>query len=578
MSRHARRLRIARWVVPALLLALVAPPAWAFGRGGRGGGGFRGGGGGGGFRGGGGNFGGGGFQGGGMRPGGGFQGGNFGGGGFPGGNFGGGGFPGGARPGGGFPGGGVSRPGTGFGSGDRDGFGSRNNPFGGGDFNRGNIGNIANNPFGRNDANIGNRTNIGDRTNIGSGNRNNAIGGNNDRVNNISGNRIGNNNVNINRNDVHPGDWGYRPDGGWGNAGGWGRPYANGWVHGYWHGRGDNWWGGYGLGLATGLGAGWLGWGYGSAAWDWGYQPYVNPYYVAPAVVVDQPVVYDYAQPISTEAPAPPDDQASQAGQAFDQARAAFMQGDYPTAAKLADQALALTPNDATLHEFRAIVQFAQGQFEQAAASLYAVLSVGPGWDWTTLIGLYPNVTVYTEQLRALEAYRDAHPDSAAPRFVLAYLYLTAGDKASAAKQLQRVVQLLPTDKLSAALLGKLQPTDAAAPAPTPQPAAAPAAPAGPTVDLKSLVGSWSASPAPGTTIALKIAPDDTFTWDVVRGGKSQPLTGKAAIEGGNVLVLTRDSGGQLPGTIALKPGVGFTFKLAGGPADDPGLDFAASR
>ena len=44
---------------------------------------------------------------------------------------------------------------------------------------------------------------------------------------------------------------------------------------------------------------------------------------------------------------------------------------------------------------------------------MYAVLSVGPGWDWTTLISLYPNVDVYTAQLRALEDYCKANPQSA---------------------------------------------------------------------------------------------------------------------------------------------------------------------
>ena len=47
-------------------------------------------------------------------------------------------------------------------------------------------------------------------------------------------------------------------------------------------------------------------------------------------------------------------------------------------------------PNDPTLHEFRALVLFAQGQYDAAAATLYPVLNAGPGWDWTTLVGLYP--------------------------------------------------------------------------------------------------------------------------------------------------------------------------------------------
>ena len=74
------------------------------------------------------------------------------------------------------------------------------------------------------------------------------------------------------------------------------------------------------------------------------------------------------------------------------------------------DQAIALVPNDTVLHEFRGLTLFALGRYKEAAAAEYAVLSAGPGWDWTTLSGLYPNVDVYTEQLRALEQYAIA-PD-----------------------------------------------------------------------------------------------------------------------------------------------------------------------
>ena len=38
--------------------------------------------------------------------------------------------------------------------------------------------------------------------------------------------------------------------------------------------------------------------------------------------------------------------------------------------------------------------------YKEAAATLYAVLSVGPGWDWTTMIDLYPSEQVYESQLR----------------------------------------------------------------------------------------------------------------------------------------------------------------------------------
>ena len=39
---------------------------------------------------------------------------------------------------------------------------------------------------------------------------------------------------------------------------------------------------------------------------------------------------------------------------------------------------------------------FALGQYDEAAVPMYTVLSNGPGWDWTTLAGLYPSVDVYT--------------------------------------------------------------------------------------------------------------------------------------------------------------------------------------
>ena len=58
-------------------------------------------------------------------------------------------------------------------------------------------------------------------------------------------------------------------------------------------------------------------------------------------------------------------------------------------------------PNDPTLHEFRRLVLFALDRYDEAAAALYAVLSVGPGWDWTTLISLYGDPETYTQQLRA---------------------------------------------------------------------------------------------------------------------------------------------------------------------------------
>ena len=99
---------------------------------------------------------------------------------------------------------------------------------------------------------------------------------------------------------------------------------------------------------------------------------------------------YDYSQPIDTTS-APADDSVTNPAMAlFDAGRASFQQGNYADALQQTDDALAKLPNDTTLHEFRALCLFALGRYDEAAATLYAVLSVGPGWDWTTLIGLYP--------------------------------------------------------------------------------------------------------------------------------------------------------------------------------------------
>ena len=187
---------------------------------------------------------------------------------------------------------------------------------------------------------------------------------------------------------VH-GYWNGHYPGGWGWRGGYGYP-----GYGYWGGYGGGAWDmaafGWGLGSGLGMGLG-MGMGYGLSSWlfgpmlyNWGYSNYSNPYYGAAATagrttVVQQPIIYDYSQPINATAPPPDESVTNQAMSTFDQAREAFKQGDYTSALDLTDQALRQMPNDPTLHEFRALALFALGRYDEAAAALYAVLSVGPG-------------------------------------------------------------------------------------------------------------------------------------------------------------------------------------------------------
>jgi hypothetical protein len=357
-----------------------------------------------------------------------------------------------------------------------------------------------------------------------------------------------------------------------------GAGYANN-RYGAWNGNNYAGWGaaGLGVGYPTGVAA----WGVGSPMYGWGYSGYSNPYYgggfgggsvgqtVAPQQSVAAPGA-DYSQPINTTAAAPDQAFVGQAASAYDQAGAAFKSGDYTQAVQLDQQALAQTPNDTNMHEFLALAYFAQGKYPQAAAPLYAVLSVRPGWDWTTLSGMYPDVDTYTAQLRALEAYIRSNPDSAQARFVLAYQYLAQGHDPEAIKQLKEVVRLQPSDTVSAQIIAAFQTTGANAPPPTEgAPAAASAAP-------RKLAGTWAATPTPGAKVVLSIQDDGAFTWTATNAGKpAMNIAGKSALADG-ILTLTAQEGqsGALAGRVAWQDVDNFTFRVVGGPPNDPGLRF----
>ena len=382
---------------------------------------------------------------------------------------------------------------------------------------------------------------------------------------------------------------------------GWGFP---GWGFGG-LGWGFGWpfLGGLGWGLGMGLGGwGWDGWGgyggYGPMLYDWGYSNYDNPYYTPnTVVVVQQP--YDYSQPLSAAAAPPAQSVTDQATLLFDQARETFKAGNYGSALSMADQALAQLPNDPTLHEFRSLVLFAMGRFEEAATPLYALLSVGPGWDWPTLISLYQDVDTYTRQLRALEAHVQQSPQSAAARFVLAYHYITQGHIDAGVKELREVVRFQPKDAVSAQLLSQIDratqgpaPGQAAAapPAaghvpPTLQQPGTPALPSQPPPAAApgregKLEGTWTANPSPGAQITLSFPDSNHFDWKISDQGKTHEFQGDRTY-GNGILTLaqTGQSAGQPPmvGRVTWTDETHFNFKVFTGPPDDPGLSFSKS-
>lgn len=143
--------------------------------------------------------------------------------------------------------------------------------------------------------------------------------------------------------------------------------------------------------------------------------------------------------------------------QYFQEARNAFKKANYKDALENINQAIKKMPKDAALHEFRGLVLFAKGQYNQAAAVVNSVLASGPGWNWDTMIGLYKDPEQYTKQLRNLETFVNRYQDDPAAHFLLAYQYLVMGFTDNAEAQLKTVVKLQPNDVLSKRMLDMIE-------------------------------------------------------------------------------------------------------------------------
>jgi tetratricopeptide (TPR) repeat protein len=137
-------------------------------------------------------------------------------------------------------------------------------------------------------------------------------------------------------------------------------------------------------------------------------------------------------------------------------ARRAFRNGDYAEAQRECERAIGLLPAEANLRELRALCQFAQGNYQDAANALYEVLSAGPGWSWETLSSFYTSDQAYTRQLRALERHVREGSNDAAGHFVLAYHYLALDQRGAAAGQLREAVRLEPRDQVSPVIVEAL--------------------------------------------------------------------------------------------------------------------------
>jgi tetratricopeptide (TPR) repeat protein len=354
------------------------------------------------------------------------------------------------------------------------------------------------------------------------------------------------------------------------------------------------------------------GWGLGSLASNWLLTNYVNPY--VSVNIGTQPaastVVYDYSQPINVTAAAPDPSVAESTEQVFSAARDSFKAGDYQRALDLIDQVIKQTPNAPVVHEFRSLCLFALKHYDEAASVAYAVLSAGPCWSWSTLIGLYPDVDTYTNQLRALEAALRSNPNSTPERFLLAYHYLVQGHTDEAGREFANIAKVEPKDQLSAsfakaltkakemeaaetttAVAGAQPSTTSGKPlvatsASVPNAPGAAAPPAGATSSTHpaealepppppaDMAGTWKAAATPDTAVTLTLKADGEYTWNVAnKGQQQQSITGRAFYVD-DVMSLIQEDGPPLAGKIESKEANKFVFHIMGGGQKAPALTF----
>ena len=72
----------------------------------------------------------------------------------------------------------------------------------------------------------------------------------------------------------------------------------------------------------------------------------------------------------------------------------------------------------------------------------------------------------------------------------------------------------------------------------------------------------------------LSLSSDDRFSWKYSRPGKTQKFDGKYELAG-TTLVLEYSNGGTMVGKVSAEAKDRLSFKMVGGPPDDPGLTFS---
>ena len=222
----------------------------------------------------------------------------------------------------------------------------------------------------------------------------------------------------------------------------------------------DPWYGyGYGYGgFYPGYDFAWWPWYYSYGGWP-GYYSYYDYYpyggdYNGYAYESDT-VPYTGSETIA-ETPMTSATTDQEQSDFYTEALAAFQQGDFSNAVRLAGHAAIDEPRNPDVHLLLSLGMFALGDYRGAAMEAHAVAALGQVPNWSKVYGIYGNVETYTNQLRALEKYVATHPKAPEGRFVLGFQYMIAGHPEAAKGEFLEALIMAPQDRLAGQLLTKV--------------------------------------------------------------------------------------------------------------------------
>ena len=281
------------------------------------------------------------------------------------------------------------------------------------------------------------------------------------------------------------------------------------------------------------------------------------------------------------------------ANSAYEQARQAYINGDYNGALERIEAALASFPNEVAFLQFRGICLISLDRYNEAATTINTVLSMDYQYmTWTTLSSFYENIDTFTMQMRRLEAFSNANHLDPSAHLLLAYIYLCTDQIDPCKGQLDWVVSLRPGDPIATGLLARLNSTPEAGNS-TQNPvisesdnvvsAESVSTPAevlegevqyAPNLD--SIIGKFTAKITESNLVTLELGADSRFKWSVSSAGVTQVvLNGNYEYSEGLLTLVSVQNDKKIQGWLWEAPDSQFRLTVLNSPPNDPGLLFS---